>query len=44
MENQLGKKIKVLQYDQVEKYKDSFLQFGQNNGAETHFTDGKDGS
>ena len=30
-------------YDHVEEYKDSFLQFGQNNGIETHFTDGKDG-
>ena len=43
MKNQTGKKIKVLWYYHVEKYKDSFLQFGQNNGIETHFTDEKDG-
>ena len=42
IENQTGKKIKVLQYDHVEEYKNSFLQFGQNNGIETHFTDEKD--
>jgi len=33
----------VLRYDHVEEYKDSFLQFGQNNIIETHFTDEKDG-
>jgi len=33
----------VLRYDHVEEYKDSFLQFGLNNGIETHFTDRKDG-
>jgi len=27
MENQIGRQIKVLQYDYVEEYKDSFLQF-----------------
>ena len=43
MENQTSRKIKVLQYDYVEKYKDSFLQFGQNNGIVTHITNGKDG-
>jgi len=44
MENQTGRKIKVLRYDHVEEYKDSFLQFDQNNGIETHFTDEKDGA
>ena len=34
----------MLQYDHVEEYKDSFLQFGQKNGIETHFTDKKDGA
>jgi len=43
MENQTGRKIKVLRYDHVEEYKNSFLQFGQNNGIVTHFTNGKDG-
>ena len=43
MENHTGRKIKMLRYDHVEEYKDSFLQFCQNNGIETHFTDGKDG-
>ena len=33
----------MLRYDDVEEYKDFFLQFGQNNGIETHFTDGLDG-
>jgi len=33
----------VLWYDHVEKYKDYFQQFGQNNGIVTHFTNGKDG-
>ena len=33
----------MLRYDHVEEYKDSFLQFGQNNGIVTHFTNGKDG-
>ena len=43
MEYQTGEKIKVLRYDHVRKYKDSFLQFGQNNSIETHFTNRKDG-
>jgi len=43
MENQTDKKIKALRYDHVEEYKNSFLQFGQNNGIETHFTYEKDG-
>ena len=33
----------MLRYDHVEEYKDSFLQFGQNNDIETHFTNEKDG-
>jgi len=43
-EESIGRKIKVLRYDHVEQCKDSFLQFGQNNGIETHFTNEKDGS
>jgi len=43
MENQTASKIKVLQYDHVEEYKDSFMQFGQNNDIKTYFTNGKDG-
>ena len=43
MENQTGRKIMVFRYDHVEEYNDSFLQFGQNNGIENHFTDEKDG-
>ena len=43
MENQTGRKTNVPQYDHVEKYKDSFLQFGQNNGIVTDFTNEKDG-
>jgi len=37
MENQTGRKITVLNCDHVEEYKDSFLQFGQNNGILSHF-------
>ena len=44
MENKTGRKIKVLRYDYVEKYEDSFLQYVQNNGTVTHFTNGKDGA
>ena len=40
MEKQTGRKIKELQIDNVEKYKNQFLQFGQNNGIGTHFTNG----
>ena len=43
MKNQTGRKIKVLWYDHVEEYKDSFLQFDQNNDIVIHFTNGKDG-
>ena len=38
-----GMKIKVLWYDHIEEYNDSFLQFNQNNSIITHFTNGKDG-
>jgi len=40
MEKQTGRKIKELQIGNVERYKNQFLQFGQNNGIGTHFTDG----
>jgi len=43
IENQTDRKIKVLRYDHVEEYKDSFLQFDQNDSIATHFTNGKDG-
>ena len=33
----------MLRYDHVQEYKDSFLQFGQNNGIVTYFINGKDG-
>jgi len=38
MEKQTDRKIKELQIDNVEKYKNQFLQFGQNTGIGTHFT------
>ena len=37
MEKQTGRKIKELQIGNVEKY-NQFLQFGQNTGISTHFT------
>ena len=40
MEKQIGRKIKELQIDNVERYKNQFLQFDQNTGTDTHFTDG----
>jgi len=40
MEKQTYMKIKELQIDNVEKYKNQFLQFGQNTGIGTHFTNG----
>jgi len=40
MEKQTSRKIKELQIDNVKKYKNQFLQFGQNNGIGTHFTNG----
>jgi len=39
MEKQTTKKIKELQIGDVERYKNQFLQFGQNTGIDTHFTD-----
>ena len=44
MENKKCRKIKVLRYDHVEEYEDSFLQFSKNNGIVTHFTNGKFGA
>jgi len=35
-----GRKIKELQIDNVERYKNQFLQFGQNTGIDTHFING----
>ena len=40
MEKQTSRKIKELQIDNVKKYKNQFLQFGQNNRIGTHFTNG----
>ena len=40
IEKQTGKRIKELQISNVERYKNQFLQFGQNTGIGTHFTDG----
>ena len=40
IEKQTGRKIKELQIGNVEKYKNQFLQFGQNTGIGTYFTDG----
>ena len=37
IEKQTGKKIKELQIDNVERYKNQFLQFDQNIGIGTHF-------
>jgi len=38
IEKQTGRKIKELQIDNVKKYKNQFLQFSQNTGIVTHFT------
>jgi len=38
MEKQSGRRIKELQIGNVEKYKNQFLQFGQNTGIGTRFT------
>ena len=38
MEKHTGRKIKELQIGNVEKFKNQFLQFGQNIGISTHFT------
>jgi len=40
MEKHTGRKIKELQIGNVERYKNQFLQFGQNSGIGTHFTNG----
>ena len=40
MEKQTGRKINELQISNVERYMNQFLQFGQNTGIRTHFTDG----
>jgi len=42
MGKQTSRKIKVLQIN-VEKYKDQFLQFGQNNEIGIHFKIGEHG-
>jgi len=38
MEKKIGRKIKEVQIGNVEKYKNQFLQFGQDTGIGTHFT------
>ena len=38
MKKQTGRKIKELQIGNVEKHKNQYLQFGQNTGIGTHFT------
>ena len=38
IEKQTGRKIKVLHIDNIEKYKDQFVQFGQKNRIDIHFT------
>jgi len=40
MEKQTSRKIKELQIDNVEKYKNQFLRFDQNTGIGIHFTNG----
>jgi len=40
MGKQTGRKIKELQIGNVERYKNQFLQFCQNTGIGTHFTNG----
>ena len=40
MEKQIGRKIKELQIGNVERNMNQFLQFGQNTGIGTHFTEG----
>jgi len=41
IEKQTVKKIKVLQIDNIEEYKNQFLQFIQNNWIDIHFKIGK---
>jgi len=38
MEKKICRKIKELQIDNAERYKNQFLQFGQNTSTDTHFT------
>ena len=38
-----GRKIKELQIGNIERYKNQFLQFDQNTGISTHFTNEKHG-
>ena len=38
MEKKIGRKIKEVQIGNVEKYKNQFLQFGQDTGIGTRFT------
>jgi len=40
MEKQINREIKEFQIGNVKKYKNQFLQFGQNTGIGTHFTNG----
>ena len=40
MEKQTGRKIKELEIGNVERDMNQFLQFGQNTGIGTHFTEG----
>ena len=40
MKKKTGRKIKELQIRNVKKYKNQFLQFDQNTGIGTHFTNG----
>jgi len=39
MEKHTDRKIKELQIGNIQRYKNQFLQFGQNTGIGTHFTD-----
>jgi len=40
MEKQTGRNIKEFQIGNIERYKNQVLQFGQNTGIGTHFTNG----
>jgi len=40
MEKQTDRKFMELQIGNVERYMNQFLQFDQNNGIDTHFTNG----
>ena len=40
MEKHTGREIKELQIGNVERYMNKFLQFSQNTGIGTHFTNG----